>query len=237
MEQEVIQLGVVVPVYNEAENLPGFVAEWLAALERLEIRYRLWFVNDGSRDKSGAVLEEVVRQNAERVRVIHQQNAGHGAACRRGYEAALEQGAEWVLQVDSDGQCDAAYLREFWAGKEAVDCVFGERHRRDDGWQRSLISRACAVCVGWVSGVRMVDLNVPYRLMRGVVLAAAMVKIPRDFGLQNIALSIALKRGDYRWRFIPIHFRARAGGMNSIHLGSILKLGWKLMADLRRLPA
>lgn len=237
MGKTAIELGVVIPVYNEEANLRNLFTEWQCALSGLGVSYRLWFVNDGSRDGSAAMLDSIAAADAEHVQVIHQANAGHGAACRRGYETALGEGALWILQVDSDGQCDAGYLAAFWAARHEADCIFGERRQRDDGWTRSLISKVCAAVVGRLCKVRMADLNVPYRLMRSTALAQALKSIPPDFHLQNIALSIMLRRARWRWKFIPIHFRARAGGTNSIHLGSIVRLGWQLLDDVRRLPA
>jgi glycosyltransferase involved in cell wall biosynthesis len=233
----VSHLALVIPVYNEAENLAAFAAEWFPALEALNTPYTVWFIDDGSTDASAAMLEKLHHAHPQCVRLLRQQNAGHGAACRRGYEQALAEGAAWVLQVDSDGQCDAAYLPEFWHRRSGADCVFGSRRVRGDGWLRTVISRLCSLLVGLRCGLRVGDANVPYRLMSAAVLRPALDRIPGDFGLQNIALTVMLRRGPAKWSFVPILFRPRAGGTNSINLRRIAAMGWRMLGELGRLPA
>lgn len=230
-------LAVVIPVYNEAENLPAFAVEWLPALCSLETPFVIWFVDDGSTDASSSILQALALAHPEHVRAVRQENAGHGAACRRGYEEALAEGADWVLQVDSDGQCDPAYLREFWRKRAEAACVFGDRRTRGDGWHRSLVSRICSGLVALRCGISVGDANVPYRLMDARVLARALQRIPPDFGLQNIALTVILRRSRVTWHFVPIRFRARAGGTNSINLRRIALMGWRMLGELGRLPA
>jgi len=230
-------LAVVVPVYNEAENLPAFAEEWLPALNALGTPFVVWFVDDGSTDHSPAILERLARSHPAHVRLIRQENAGHGAACRRGYEEALAGGADWVLQIDSDGQCDSAYLREFWLKRSEAACVFGERRTRGDGWHRALVSRICSGLVAFRCGIRVGDANVPYRLMEARVLARALQRIPPDFGLQNIALTVLLRKSRVTWSIVPIRFRARAGGTNSVNLRRIALMGWRMLGQLGRLRA
>ena len=80
------------------------------------------------------------------------------------------------------------------------------------------------------------DLNVPYRLMRTSALAAALVKIPDDFDMQNAALTLTLKRNPaLRWKYVPIHFRDRQGGTNSINIRRIIAMGWELLMNLHRI--
>src|SRR5262249_51538347 len=87
-----------------------------------------------------------------------------------------------------------------------------------------------------LTGTDLRDPNVPYRLMRAGAVRTALQNIPRDFDLQNIALTFALKRElGLRWKYLPIHFRARRDGANSINYGRILKMGFNLIQDFRRI--
>lgn len=231
------RLAVVIPVYNEAGYLAALAAEWLPALRYLDTPFTLWFIDDGSTDASPSILQTLAQSHPAQIRTIRQPNAGHGAACRRGYELALASGADWVLQVDSDGQCDPAYLPAFWRARTTADCVFGHRRLRADGWHRRLISQLCSALVALSCRTRVGDANVPYRLIHARALAEALPRIPAEFGLQNIALTVTLRRQPLRWHFVPIHFRARAGGTNSLNLRRIVALGWRMLGDLGRLPA
>ena len=84
-------------------------------------------------------------------------------------------------------------------------------------------------------GVSVTDANTPFRLMRAEALRSLMEQIPDDFFLSNVALSaIAVKRG-MRTRWLPITFKPRQGGVNSINLRRIFKIGRKAVGDFYRI--
>ena len=230
------ELAVVIPVYNEEANIANVVSEWTAALGQLGIDYVLLTINDGSRDGTAAALQRLAQENPGRVEPVDKANAGHGLACRTGYEMAVARGAAWTLQIDSDGQCDPSYFAEFWKNRTDADVIFGVRKTRDDGFMRVLISGVCSVVTSALTGLDLKDANVPYRLIRTEALKQALPRIPSDFDMQNVALSLALKRDPaLRWRYIPIHFRNRQGGTNSINLRRILRMGLTLVTSLSRI--
>jgi glycosyltransferase involved in cell wall biosynthesis len=105
------------------------VMEWIAELERLGISFEVLAVNDGSRDGTGAALRRLAENHADRVTPLEKANAGHGRACRAGYAQAVERGAQWTLQIDSDGQCDPAFFAAFWKERSA-----GRGRRFCAGW-------------------------------------------------------------------------------------------------------
>jgi glycosyltransferase involved in cell wall biosynthesis len=230
------QLAIVMPIYNEAANIETVVDEWLKELNRLGIFFQLLAINDGSKDRTAEVLQKLAKHHPDAIIPIDKKNAGHGQACRTGYDLAVAREAEWTFQIDSDGQCDPQYFSAFWNAREEADCVFGVRTTRDDGFSRVLISAACRFLTSLVSGMDLKDLNVPYRLMRTPVLKAALLKIPEDFDMQNVALTLTLKRNAaLRWKYLPIHFRDRQGGTNSINLRRIIGMGWDLLTNLHRI--
>jgi glycosyltransferase involved in cell wall biosynthesis len=218
------RLAVVMPVYNEAAVIEQVIGEWQAALGALGVEAEWIVVDDGSRDSTADVLGRLP------VRVVRQTNAGHGAACRRGYQEAVASNADWVLQIDSDGQCDPAYFPDFWQARAGHDCVFGRRSTRADGTGRRFVSFVCRTLVGLLAGVRAPDFNVPYRLMRRTALASALPRVHAGFELQNVGLTVALLRQpELRWQWLSIHFRARAGGQNSLNWRGIVRLALRLL--------
>jgi dolichol-phosphate mannosyltransferase len=230
------ELAVVMPVYNEDANIRAVVEEWIAALEQLGVRYVVLAVNDGSKDGTAEALRRLAAAHPGRVEPVDQVNAGHGRACRTGYDLAVARGAAWTLQIDSDGQCDPSHFAVFWAGRTEADVIFGVRRTRDDGPLRAAISAVCGAATSLLSGVDLKDANVPYRLIRTGALQRALARIPRDFDMQNVALTIALKRDrSLRWRYVPIHFRNRQGGTNSINLRRIVAMGWTMLTSLHRI--
>jgi dolichol-phosphate mannosyltransferase len=230
------ELAVVMPVYNEEANIRAVVVEWIAALEPLGVGFVVLAVNDGSKDGTADALRRLAAERPGLVEPVEQANAGHGRACRTGYDLAVARGAAWTLQIDSDGQCDPSHFADFWSGRAEVDVIFGVRRSRDDGRMRAAISAVCGAAASLLSGVDLKDANVPYRLIRTETLGRALDRIPRDFDMQNIALTVALKRDrSLRWRYVPIHFRNRQGGTNSINLRRIVAMGWTMLTSLHRI--
>ena len=221
------------PVYNEEANIVDVITEWRQAFAREKIPARLLVINDGSTDKTLSILRTLESQFPEQLSVLDKPNSGHGRTCRFGYESALQQNAPWILQIDSDGQCDPAFLDQFWTKREEADCIFGLRVTRDDGYVRKLISTTCRLLTSIVTGRDLKDANVPYRLIGRAALQRALQKIPQEFDLQNIALTIALKRDrTLRWAYVPIRFRARQGGTNSINIRNIISMGLRMLSEI-----
>jgi glycosyltransferase involved in cell wall biosynthesis len=233
METAPPDLIVVMPIYNEEANIAVVLAEWQAALRKEGIAFRILAVNDGSKDDTLAILRKLQEQNPAEIEIADKPNSGHGRSCRHGYDAAVRAGAGWILQIDSDGQCDPAFFAEFWRARESADGVFGLRVRRDDGFLRTMVSKACRFLTMAWTGVDLKDANVPYRLLRREKLESALRKVPADFDIHNIALTLALKRDpSVRWAYVPIRFRERQGGTNSINLPKIARMGWNMLRQI-----
>lgn len=229
-------LVVVMPVYNEESNIASVVAEWSAAFEKESVRYVFVIVNDGSRDGTLDKLRELEAASPATICVIDKLNSGHGTSCRLGYEIAVRAKAEWVLQIDSDGQCDPAFFAAFWGQRDRADVVFGVRATRDDGIARVITSQICRLGSSLVCGMDLKDANVPYRLMRRTVLAAALPRVSPGFNIHNVALTYAL-RGlpGIRIAEVPIHFRNRQGGENSINVLKVASWGAAMLFELLQL--
>ena len=230
------ELAVVMPVYNEAINISSVLTEWFECLDKIAPRFVLFALNDGSTDETAIVLESLACSLGSRLRVVNKPNSGHGRTCREGYESALAEGAPWILQIDSDGQCNPSYFEALYSQRAIHDCLFAYRRTRDDGFGRVLISFCCRTLLWVMTGTYLKDPNVPYRLLRASALKTALRSIPADFVLQNIALTFALRREQtLRWKHLPIHFRARQGGENSINYRRIAAMGLNLLHELSRI--
>ena len=229
------ELIAVMPVYNEEANIAAVITEWLRVFTRERINARLLAVNDGSRDNTLSILRQLQSQYPDQLLVLDKPNSGHGRSCRAGYEAALQQEAPWILQIDSDGQCDPAFFPLFWAKRSEADSIFGIRVARDDGIVRKIISKGASILTSIMTGRDLKDANVPYRLMKRAALEKALLSVPQDFDIQNIALTLALKRDStLRWNYVPIRFRARQGGTNSINLRKIAQMGFRMLRQINR---
>ncbi len=226
------QLWVVMPVYNEEECLTRVVDEWILPLRRVAGAFKMCILNDGSKDGTLAILRELEKQYPEII-VIDKKNSGHGQSCQEGYRLALSKGAEWVLQIDSDGQCDPRFFEFFWKARGNNKVIYGFRNRREDGKRRYVISRFVSLFTLLGIGVWVRDANVPYRLMHRSTLEGIVDEIPRDFHLSNIMLS-ALQEKKFGLHWVNIIFRERMGGVPSVKTYSFVKQGFKLLRQLKK---
>jgi dolichol-phosphate mannosyltransferase len=230
-----IELIAVMPVYNEAASIARVVKEWMEAFSRTGVTFRLLAINDGSTDATLSILRRLQEKSSVDMTVLDKKNSGHGRTCRLGYETALHEGARWIFQIDSDGQCDPVFFPQFLSRRNEADCIFGVRVVRDDGLARRFISSGCRILAALVTGRDLKDANVPYRLMKADALRGALRIIPQDFDLQNIALTFALKRDkSLRWAYVPIRFRKRSGGKASINLSKIIAMGARMLVEIRK---
>jgi dolichol-phosphate mannosyltransferase len=228
------ELAVVMPAYNEEESIGLVVEEWFSALETADVDFVFLVFNDGSRDGTARELTHLQARYGRRLEVITQPNCGHGQTCLAGYRTARWRDIPFVLQIDSDGQCDPVHFPGFWALRHDYDVIYGKRVRRDDGAWRALSSALVRALATVVGGARCADPNVPFRLMRTRVVAPYLDLVPAHFDLANIGLAVLLAREpDLRHGIVPIGFRPRLGGTPSVPMRRFALKACRLAIDLR----
>lgn len=229
------ELLIVMPVFNEQASVRKVVLEWFQELENWTENFVFLAINDGSSDATPQILRRLQEQLGPRLEIIDRPNKGHGQSCLEGYRAACRRGIPWVLQIDSDGQCDPQYFSRLWRMRDRNDVVYGYRYRRDDGWRRALASVVLKAVILLAAGVRCVDANVPYRLMRTDRLMEWLDRIPGDFFLANAALAVLLRKAGWRQAEVPIRFRERYGGEPVVRMVTFGGRGLELWGQLRAL--
>jgi glycosyltransferase involved in cell wall biosynthesis len=229
-------LMVVMPVYNEQASVRKVVLEWFQEIENWTENFVFLTINDGSTDSTGSVLNRLRDQLGNRLEIISRENRGHGQSCLEGYRTAVERGIPWVLQLDSDGQCDPQYFFRFWRQREIYGVIYGLRTKRDDGWKRVLASWVLRFTLLAAAGVWCEDANVPYRLMKSEAIKDLINRIPTGFFLGNVALAVLLKRDKLiQHGSVPIRFRERYGGEPSVRLGNFGLKASELITQLKSL--
>jgi len=225
-------LWVVMPVFNEEGSVRAVIDEWLPVLRAATSGdFTFCAINDGSRDGTLGILRAAEREVPE-LTVVDKPNSGHGQTCAYGYRLAVESGADWVMQIDSDGQCDPRWFAELWAARGEAPAVYGFRRTRDDGYRRQVISRIVSVVTLLGVGVWVRDANVPYRLMSAASLDPILPLIPPDFHLTNILVA-ALQVRYFRVRWIDIGFRRRTAGVASVKRYAFAQQAVRLLRQLR----
>lgn len=220
------------PVYNEEEAISGVIEEWQKSLSENVQGYTFCILNDGSKDGTLAILQQYERKYTQ-IKIIDKPNSGHGQTCIYGYKLALENNAEWIFQIDSDGQCAPEYFPKFVQAAEQNKVIYGYRQTRDDGLKRSLISRFVTLFTFFATGQWVRDANVPYRLIHSSVMVKIADRVPPTFHLANILVSVlAKKEAGIKW--INIHFRDRVGGTASVKTVSFIKHGFTLFRQLKK---
>lgn len=137
MEPKRPSLSLILPAYNEAEGISSAVTEADDALRRFADDYEILVVDDGSRDETAAVVEELARERSCVRLLRHGCNRGYGAALRTGFEAAR---GDRVAFTDADGQFDLAELEGLVAESSRHPIVVGYRIDRQDPWRRRFFS-------------------------------------------------------------------------------------------------
>ncbi len=237
------KLYLVMPAYNEEENIGQVIADWYPVVERIGGESRLVVLDDGSKDRTYSILKDACAEHPLLV-PVKKENQGHGATVLYGYRYALEQEPDYIFQTDSDGQTDPREFWEFWEQREAYDMVIGHRCRREDGRSRIFVTQVLKLVIRLCFHEDVTDANTPFRLMKAEVLREQIRLIPENFNLSNVILSVIYAKKGLRVKYIPITFRPRQGGENSINLKKIFGIGcqavrdfWKINRMLPKDPA
>jgi len=224
-------LWVVMPVYNEEECIARVIQEWLKELRRYQFKFTLCVINDGSNDNTPLILKELAGSEKE-LFIVNKKNTGHGQSCLEGYKLGLDHQAEWIFQIDSDGQCDPRFFKEVLIESEMYPIVYGFRKTREDGFKRSYISHIIPVFIFIRTGVYVRDPNVPYRLMKSYTLKNIINKVPPDLYLVNILIAV-LQKKSYDIKWVNIHFRNRFGGQSTVKNITFIKQGFNFFTHLK----
>lgn len=224
------KLYIVIPAYNEQDNIEDVVKDWYPVVEKCGADSRLVIIDDGSKDATYEKMQELAKDRPQ-FTPLHKENGGHGATILFGYRYAIEQGADYIFQTDSDGQTLPSEFDEFWNLREKYDMVIGHRKGRQDGFSRVVVTKVLkAVCL-LCFHVSVQDANTPFRLMKAESLKKEIGLIPQDYNLSNVVVSVLFIKKGYKVKYLPITFRPRQGGVNSINIKKIIKIGQKAIKD------
>ena len=218
------RLFIIIPAYNEQENIKQVVTDWYTVVEKYGNDSRLVVIDDGSRDSTYSILQGLAK-TMPRLIALTKENSGHGSTVLFGYRYAIENGADYVFQTDSDGQTLPSEFEPFWIARNKYDISIGYRNKRRDGLSRIFVTKILRLVVYICFRVYVLDANTPYRLMSAATLKENLKYVPDDFFLTNVAVSAIYKKRRQKVHFIPISFRPRQGGTNSINIFKIFKVG------------
>ena len=220
---------VIIPTFNEIENLPRIVPQVLAQDPRIEVLV----VDDGSPDGTGRRADEMAAADP-RVHVIHRSGKlGLGTAYVAGFKWALAQGYDYAFEMDADFSHDPAHLKEFLLEIAGADLIVGSRYLEGRvtvvNWpmSRLLLSYFANVYARWVTGLRLWDSTGGFKCYRRAVLAGIDLDDIHSNGYSfQIEVSFRAWRKGFRLREIPILFTDRAEGHSKMSRAIIREAIW-----------
>src|SRR5436853_7085614 len=220
---------VIVPTYNERENIARLIESVLGQDSRLEILV----VDDGSPDGTADIVDGIKRQNP-RVNILSRpRKMGLGTAYVAGFRWALERGYDFVFEMDADFSHDPQHLPEFLKAIQSADLVLGSRYREGKvtvvNWPiaRLILSYFANVYVRWTTGLHLWDATGGFKCFRRKVLEAIDLKKVKSNGYAfQIEMSYrAWKRG-FRIIEIPIVFVDRTEGQSKMSKAIVREAVW-----------
>jgi dolichol-phosphate mannosyltransferase len=229
-----LDLVVVIPAYNEEACIHEVVPHWINGIAEVVPlnRFKLLVINDGSRDQTGNILDELACQYPNLI-AKHQLNGGHGNAIFNGYKMAVQMNPEFVFQTDSDDQFVPGDFRKFWEKRDQSDFVLGFREVRNDDPFRLLITRILKYSLLVIYGTYIHDANIPFRLIRTTFLTRLLQALPVNTPFApNIFLSVLAKKSGQKLFDIPVLHKERETGEVSIRHMKLLKVCWQSFIEL-----
>ena len=231
---------LVMPTYNEAENIESIVRAADVQLERAAPgEHRILVVDDNSPDGTGAIADGLARE-LDTVEVLHRQTKeGLGQAYLAGFARALGDGAELVIEMDADFSHDPRYLVDLIGAAEHADLVLGSRYVpgggvRNWGLVRRLISRGGGIYARIILGVDVHDLTGGFKCIRRSVLESIDLESVRAEGyVFQIEVTYRAILAGFRVKEIPIVFSDRTVGTSKMS-GRIAVEAMLLVPRLRR---
>lgn len=220
---------VIVPTYNERENVARIIESVLAQDARLSVL----IVDDGSPDGTGAIVDDFASRNA-RVHVLHRaKKLGLGTAYQAGFKWALERDFAFIFEMDADFSHDPNHLPEFLLAITNADLVLGSRYRNGKvtvvNWpmSRLMLSYAANVYARLVTGLQLYDATGGFKCFRRAVLEAINLDDVRSNGYAfQIEVSFRAWKKGFRIAEIPIVFTDRTEGESKMSKGIVREAIW-----------
>lgn len=224
-------LSVFFPAYNEEKNIENTINQAVKALKKLELEWEIIIVDDGSKDQTGEVSDEL-SDKLEHVRVIHQINKGYGGALKTGFKEARY---EWVAFADSDGQFDFSEIELFLEKADQADLILGYRLKRADSFLRKVFTFGWDLLAQILLGLDARDYSCGFKLIKREVFEKVQ-PLEGEEKVTQIELLVKAKKLGYKFVEVGVHHYPRkfgipTGAKITVVIKSVFdlfKLWWKL---------
>jgi glycosyltransferase involved in cell wall biosynthesis len=201
-------LSIFFPAYNDSGTIASLVITALRTARKLTPDHEIIVVNDGSKDNTAEILDELARTYSE-VRVVHhEKNRGYGGALRTGFASATR---ELIFYTDGDAQYDPAEMELLWRRfGDDVDLVNGYKISRSDPMHRIVIGRVYHHTVTLLFGLTVRDVDCDFRMMRRSIFDK--VTLEKNSGVICLEMMKKITDAGFRIAEVPVHHYHRAYG-------------------------
>jgi glycosyltransferase involved in cell wall biosynthesis len=227
-------LSIFFPAYNDAGTIASLVIRSVQVAGTLTPDFEVIVVNDGSRDDTPRILDELAQIYPQRVRIVHHPvNRGYGGALRTGFATAAK---DLVFYTDGDAQYDPAEVTALWPlMTDEVDWVNGWKISRADPLHRIVIGRIYHHAVKLLFGLKVRDVDCDFRLMRRRIFDV--VRLEKNSGVICLEMMKKFQDAGFRVAEVPVHHYHRAYGKSQFFnfpriyrtAVDVLKLWWALV--------
>jgi glycosyltransferase involved in cell wall biosynthesis len=219
-------LSVFFPAYNDSGTIASMVVTAVLTARTLTSDYEVIVINDGSADRTPAILDELARVYPEVKIVHHQKNRGYGGALRSGFATASK---TFVFYTDGDAQYDPSEMALLWERMtDEVDLVNGFKISRSDPMHRKIIGRFYHHVVSTLFGLSVRDVDCDFRLMRRSIFDT--VQLEKSSGVICLELMKKIHDAGCRIVEVPVHHYHRAYGKSQFfNFGRIFRTGLDVM--------
>lgn len=219
-----LELKIIIPVYNEEGAISDVIQDWTQTLSALQIDFQIHAFNDGSKDQTLEILNQLSKEN-KRLFVVDKPNSGHGPTILKGYKENLD--AQWLFQIDSDNELKANEFEKFWKARNDFDFLIGKRVQRNSPLPRIITTGISKLVVGFFYGNRVKDVNAPFRLMRTSKFHDDILRIPDNTFAPNLIVSGIANIRRLRIKQFDVLHHNRETGEVSIKKWKLFKAAFK----------
>jgi glycosyltransferase involved in cell wall biosynthesis len=202
-------ISLVLPAYNEADNIEPMMDEAIPALEACSDDYEIIVVDDGSADDTAAVTKRLMQASPHLRLVQHEVNKGFGAAVLTGFSSASK---DWIFYTDADRQFVLGELETFLPLMDQADLIAGYRAPRRDPFLRVLYGKGWSMLCTLFFGYTVRDVDCAFKLFRREIIENLGDKIDSRGATFSIEWLARAKRAGYRFEELPVTHRPRVAG-------------------------
>jgi glycosyltransferase involved in cell wall biosynthesis len=219
------------PAYNEEDNIAAMVADVLAVMQARFDDFEIVVTDDGSKDRTGQVLEELALQHRELKPVHHEVNQGYGAAV---YTALSNASKEYIFFTDADRQFRLDEVDRLLAKKDEADLVVGYRAPRRDPFQRVLFGWGWSSLVTLLFGYTARDIDCAFKLFPRALFENVGPTVQARGATFSAEFLVRAKRAGYTFTEVPVSHLPRQAGSQTGARWDVISRAFRELWEFRR---